>query len=74
MCNILKLADRKANRMKNWGLPVLGSTYTDICQVFFISDSLIGVWGHSVNFESFDVKIFKRLLLPQFSSTFNQTL
>ena len=36
-----------------------------------MSDSLSSVWGHSV---ISDLKIFKRLLLPQFSTNFIQTL
>ncbi len=40
----------------------------------FLSDPLRSVWGHSVQLTNSDVKIFKRLLFPRFSSNFNQTL
>ncbi len=36
--------------------------------------SLSAVWGHSVDFQNFLCEIFKRELLPQFSSNFNPKL
>ena len=43
-----------------------------IYRVLFMSDSLSSVWGHSVHFICFQMLRFKRLPLPQFSSSFNQ--
>ena len=63
MWNILKMAGRRAKLMK------IGDSRKSICRVLFGSGDLSSVWGHSVHFcKISNVKIFKRLLLPQFSS------
>ncbi len=61
MCNILKTADGRAKRMKM----VLGNC---LCGVLFMSESFefrLGLFGALS--KMFDLKIFKRLLVPQFS-------
>ncbi len=67
MCNMLKMADRKAIQIKIWDYC---SPMNCICGVRFFEFSL-ELFGalHKIS-----DKIFKRLLLPYFSSNFNQTL
>ncbi len=50
MCNILKMADYKAKRLKTWN----SWAYMYIlCRALFMSDSLSLVWGHSVHCAKF---------------------
>ena len=72
MCNFLKMADRRVKQMKIFGTYC---TTVYIGRVLLMPDSLslvLGSFGALCKIS--DVKIFKRLLLPQFSFNFNQTL
>ncbi len=71
MCRLLTTADRRAKKEIKFG--ILGPRNW-ICRVLFMSHSLSSVRGHSVQFTKFLMLIFKRPLLPHFSSKFKQIL
>ncbi len=69
--NIWKTAGRRAN---GWKFGTRGPR-NSLCRVLFGSGRLSSVWGSiGALCKISDVKIFKRLLVPPFSSDFNQTL
>ena len=69
MGNILKMADCRAKRTKNWELRSYVRHYVRYysCLIQF------SLMSFSALCKILDVNIFKRVLLPQFSSKFNQT-
>ncbi len=72
MCTILKKADHIIER--NGSKFGTRGPRNCMCRVLFMSDYLNSVWGHSASAlcKIFNVKLIKRLLLPMFSSNFNQ--
>ncbi len=74
MCNILKMTNRRVKRMKNLGLVVLCTVLSGYVGYF----SCLILWVQLRSFGALckrpDVNIFKRLLLPQFSFNFIQSL
>ena len=67
MCNILKMADRKAKGTKIWD----SWYYSAHGRVLLMPDSLSLGWGHSVHFSDCkisDVMIFKAYSSPSFHS------
>ncbi len=67
MCNILKTVDRRAQRTKIWDSGYYSAHVEDTFDALFLE---FGLGSFSALCKIADVKIFKRLLLPQFSINF----
>ena len=72
--NILKMAERRAKRMKIWHT---GAFKDYLCRgrgVVFIASRLSSVSGHTVHLAIFPMLRFSKGYCCQFPSNFNQTL